>query len=98
MVIFNKFKLPMLKILALVSFIFIAGCASTAQQIGTNKYTTDCSGMFSGKSDCYNEASRVCNGNFTEINFRIDDRGDVWDDFCQCYVWVIKRNLTFGCR
>ena len=69
--VLSKFKFPMLKILALVSFIFIAGCASTAQQIGTNKYTTDCSGMFSSKSDCYNEASRVCNGNFTEINFRI---------------------------
>jgi hypothetical protein len=95
---FGKYKFLIISFLAVLSFIFIAGCASTAQQVGDNKYRTDCSGMFSSKSDCYAEAERVCDGKFNEINMAIRDQGDVWDAFCECYIYVIKRNLTFSCR
>jgi hypothetical protein len=91
----KDFKFPLI----FASVIFIAGCASTAQQVGSNKYRVDCSGMMSSKSACYAAAETTCGqGKFTEIEFRIDDRGDVYDAFCNCYIWVIKRNLTFSCR
>ena len=96
--ILSKFKFTMLKILVLVSLIFIAGCASTAQQIGTNKYTTDCSGVFNSISACYAEATRVCEGNFTEIDRQIINRGEQWDSFCQCYITPVTRSLVFSCR
>ena len=95
---FSKFKFSILKILALISIIFITGCAVTAQKVGENKYRVDCSGMMRSTGECYAEAERVCNGKFTEIAMRIDDRGDVYDNFCQCYIWVVNRNLTFACR
>ena len=91
----KDFRFPLI----FASLILLAGCASGAQQVGTNKYRTDCSGMFSSKSACYAAAEVTCGTNkFTEIDFRIDDRGDVYDSFCDCYIWVIKRNLTFSCR
>ena len=91
----KDFRFPLI----FATLIFLAGCASGAQQIGSNKYRTDCSGMFSSKSACYAAAEVQCGkGKFTEIDFRIEDRGDVYDAFCNCYVWVIKRNLTFSCR
>ena len=69
-----------------------------AQRVGDNKYRVDCSGMFSRTSDCYNVATTTCEGGkFTEINMAIRDQGDVYDAFCDCYVWVISRNLTFKC-
>ena len=55
------------KKLAAATFLFIVGCASTAQQVGDNKYRTDCSGVFNSISECYSEATRVCEGNFIEI-------------------------------
>ena len=82
-----KLKFIIISLLTAAAFIFIVGCAATtAQKVGDNRYRTDCSGMFSTTQDCYNEASRVCDGKFTEINMRIIDQGDVWDAFCQCYV------------
>ena len=96
--ILSKFKFTMLKILVLVSLIFTAGCASTAQQIGTNKYTTDCSGVFNSISECYGEANRVCNGNFNQIDKQIINHGQQYDAFCQCYISPVSRSLVFGCR
>ena len=93
-----KLKFIIISLLTAAAFIFIVGCASTAQKIGTNKYRTNCSGMFSSTQDCYNEASRVCDGKFTEINMNVVNQGDVWDGFCQCYIYVVHRNLTFACR
>ena len=54
--------------------------------------------MMRSTGECYAEAERVCDGKFTEIAMRIDDKGDVYDNFCQCYIWVVNRNLTFACR
>ena len=55
--------------------------------------------MMSSTSACYAAAETTCGqGKFTEIDLRIDDRGEVYDAFCNCYIWVIKRNLTFSCR
>ena len=96
--VLSKFKFPMLKILALLSFIFIAGCATTAQQIGSNKYRTDCSGVFNSISECYAEANRVCEGNFNEIDRVIINHGQQYDAFCQCYISPVSRSLVFGCR
>ena len=91
-----KFKINSL--LAAAALLLLVGCASTAQRVGENKYRTDCSGMFSSTSACYNVASTTCEGGkFTEINMAIRDQGDVYDSFCDCYVWVISRNLTFKC-
>jgi len=92
-----QIKFTINNLLAAAAFLFLVGCASTAQRVGDNKYRTDCSGMFSGTSDCYAEANRVCDNKFTEINMAIRDQGDVYDAFCNCYVWVISRNLTFKC-
>ena len=93
-----KLKFTFNNLLAAAAFVFLVGCAaSTAQRVGDNKYRTDCSGMMSRSSDCYAEAERVCEGKFNEINMAIRDQGDVYDAFCDCYVWVISRNLTFKC-
>ena len=93
-----KLKFTINNLLAAAAFLFLVGCAaSTAQRVGENKYRTDCSGMFSSTSECYTEATRTCEGDFTEINMAIRDQGDVYDAFCDCYVWVISRNLTFKC-
>ena len=91
-------RFTIINLLAAAVFLLLVGCASTAQRVGDNKYRVDCSGMFSRTSDCYNVATTTCEGGkFTEINMAIRDQGDVYDAFCDCYVWVISRNLTFKC-
>ena len=93
-----QIKFTINSLLAAAALLLLVGCASTAQRVGENKYRTDCSGMFSSTSACYNVASTTCEGGkFTEINMAIRDQGDVYDSFCDCYVWVISRNLTFKC-
>ena len=93
-----KFKFIIVNLLAAATFLFLVGCASTAQQVGDNKYRTDCSGVFNSISECYAEATRVCEGNFNEIDRQIINRGEQWDAFCQCYITPVTRNLVFSCR
>lgn len=93
----SRFKFTIISFLAVASFLFIVGCASPAQKIGTNKYRTECSGMFNSTSECYAEAERVCGGNFTEIDLIIRDQGYQWDSYCQCQIHIIARGLIFRC-
>ena len=93
-----KFKFIIINLLAAATFLFLVGCASTAQQVGDSKYRTDCSGVFNSISECYSEATRVCEGNFTEIDRQIINRGEQWDSFCQCYITPVTRSLVFSCR
>ena len=93
-----QIKFTINNLLAAAAFLLLVGCASTAQQVGDNKYRTDCSGVFNGISECYAEATRVCEGNFNEIDRQIINHGQQWDAFCQCYITPVTRNLVFSCR
>ena len=98
MVIFNKFKFPILTILALVSFIFIAGCASTATNIGNNLFRTSCGGMMNGWSSCYDAARAQCTSGFNEQDRREIKHPGEWNDFCACMIYPVDRDLVFSCR
>ena len=97
-----QIKFTINNLLAAAAFLLLVGCASTAQQVGDNKYRTDCSGVFNSISECYAEATRVCEGNFNEIDrqiiirtwfnfFIIFNTGKILNKFFRCLnvLWLI---------
>ena len=65
-----KMRFTIKSLLAAAAFLLIAGCASTATNIGNNLYRTSCGGMANGWSSCYDAARVQCSKGYKEQDRR----------------------------
>tara|TARA_B110000263_G_C15246673_1_gene482069 strand:+ start:918 stop:1196 length:279 start_codon:yes stop_codon:yes gene_type:complete len=84
-------------LLAAAAFLLIAGCASTATNIGNNLYRTSCGGMANGWSSCYDAARVQCSKGYKEQDRRQFNHPGQYNSLCLCMIYPIDRELIFSC-
>ena len=94
----NRLNTILVKVLAISSFIFLLGCASTSTSIGNNKFRTSCGGIANGWSSCYDAANAQCTNGFTEIDRRQVNHPGEYNSLCLCTIYPISRDFVFSCR
>jgi len=76
----------------------MSGCASTARQIGDNRYNVSCGGILNGWSSCYEAANSTCVNGIEQLDRKQIDHPPQWNTACACYLNPVDRYLVFACR
>tara|TARA_B110000285_G_C14837723_1_gene473884 strand:+ start:373 stop:651 length:279 start_codon:yes stop_codon:yes gene_type:complete len=81
-------------------FILISACASSVQNIGSNKFRVSCGGMLNDWGTCYSAAKEQCataNRSVVEINRREVNQPGQYNTLCACTIYPVTRDLIFAC-
>ena len=85
-------------IIAIIFFLFIAACASSVQNIGSNLYRVSCGGMLNDWGTCYTAAKEQCTNGYIERDRRQVNQPGQWNELCLCMIYPVDRDLVFSCR
>ena len=84
-------------IIAIIFFLFIAACASSVHNIGSNLYRVSCDGMLNDWDTCYTAAKEQCTSGYIERDRKQVNQPGQWNQLCLCTIYPVNRDLVFSC-